>query len=184
VVTGVAALVLVGALAGCSSSDPTVSPPTAAPQSASVAPTTSASPSVSATPLSRYENDPGVKALRKFYVAVSKAINSRNLRLPELDAWSTPRRQLQNEVLLKSELGLHAPGPQRFTPVGVRSTGANTRSVLLCALNEGFNLDPKTGKPAHPREVLAGQATLVRDGGRWKVDDLVKAKFSCAGVPV
>jgi hypothetical protein len=150
-----------------------------------VAPTTAApSPSVSKAPLSPYENDPGVKALRKFYVAVSKAINSRNLRLPELDAWSTPRRQLQNEVLFKSELGLHAPGPLRFTPVGVRSNGSNTRSVLFCALNEGFNLDPKTGKPAHPREVLAGQATLVRDGGRWKVDDLVKAKFSCAGVPV
>jgi hypothetical protein len=181
VVTGVAALVLAGALAGCSSSDPTVSPPPAAPQSPNVAPTTAAP---SPTPTSPYENDPGVKALRKFYVAVSKAINSRNLRLPELVAWSTPRRQLQNEVLFKSELGLHAPGPLRFTPVGVRSTGANTRSVLFCALNEGFNLDPKTGKPAHPREVLAGQATLVRDGGRWKVDDLVKAKFSCAGVPV
>jgi hypothetical protein len=181
VVTGVAAVVLVGALAACSSSDPTVSPPTAAPQSASVAPTTAAP---SPTPLSPYENDPGVKALRRYYVAVSKAINARNVRLPELVAWSTPRRQVQVEELLKSELGLHAPGPQPFTPVGVRSTGANTRSVLFCGLNEGFDLDPKTGKPAHPREVLAAQATLVRDGGRWKVDYLVKAKFSCAGVPV
>jgi hypothetical protein len=184
VVTGVAALVLVGALAACSSSDPTVSPPTAAPQSANVAPTTSASPSVSTTPLSPYENDPGVKALRKYYAAVSKAINARNLRLPELDAWSTPRIQRQNEVGLKSELGLHAPGPVRFTPVGVRSNGSNTRSVLFCVLNEGFDVDPKTGKPRHPREILAGQATLVRDSGRWKVDYLVKATFSCAGVPV
>ena len=184
-VTGLAALVLVGALAGCSSSDPTVSPPTAAPQSSSVAPTTAApSPSASKAPLSPYENDPGVKALRKYYAAVSKAINARNGRLPELDAWSTPRRQLRNAVLIKSELGLRAPGPQRFTPVGVRSLGPDTRSVLLCALNQGFNVDPKTGKPARAREVSPGQATLVRDGGRWKVDYLVRATFSCVGVPV
>jgi hypothetical protein len=181
-VTGVAALVLVGALVGCSSSDPTVSPPTAAPQSPSVAPTTAApSPSVSKAPLSPYENDPAVKALRKFYAAVSKAINARNLRLPELDAWSTPRRQLRNAVLFKTELGLRAPGPLPFTPLGVRSNGANSRSVLICAM-DGFNVDPKTGKPTRPRVLLPGQATLVRDGGRWKVDFLVKAKFSCAGV--
>jgi hypothetical protein len=185
VVTGVAAVVLVGALAACSTSDPTVSPPTAAPQSSSVAPTTAApSPSASKAPLSPYENDPAVKALRKYYAVASKAINARNGRLPELDAWSTPRRQLRNPVLIKADFGLYAPGPVPFTPVGVRSLGPNSRAVAVCVLGEGFNLDPKTGKPAHPREVSAGTATMVRTGGRWKVDTLVFANFSCSGVKV
>jgi hypothetical protein len=146
-----------------------------------VAPTTAAP---SPTPLSPYENDPGVKALRKFYAAAAKAINVRNLRHPDLVAMSTPKRQARNEVLFKTELGLRVPGPIPFTPVAVRSNGSTSRTILYCGLDEGFSLDPKTGKPARPRSVVPVAASMVRIDGRWKVDSLTSADFSCVGVKV
>jgi hypothetical protein len=170
---------------GCGSTAPTVSPPVAssapaAPASAAV----SASPSVSATPLSPYENDPGVKTMRAFYAAAAKAVNARNLRLPELVALSTARRQVRTEALLKEELGSRVPGPVPFTPVSVRSNGPASRSVLLCVLDGGWSIDPKTGKPREARKVLSGQADLIVVDGKWKVDRLYKKDFSCAGVKV
>jgi hypothetical protein len=71
-----------------------------------------------------------------------------------------------------------------FTPTGVRANSSTSRSVLFCVLDEGFSLDPKTGKPARARSVLAARADLVKVGGRWKVDRVVQADFSCTGVTV
>lgn len=125
-----------------------------------------------------------MKTMRAFYAAVARAINARNLRHPALDAMSTAKRQARNEILFDSELGNRAPGPVPFTPIGVRSNGSTARTVLACVLGDGFTLDPKTDRPAHPRVVRAIQAELVEVGGRWKVDRLTRSDFSCTGVEV
>jgi hypothetical protein len=183
IVAGALAGLVVAGTSGCGSKSPTVAPPVAS--SVPAAPTSAAvsvSPSVSATPLSPYENDPGVKTMRAYYAAVAKAVNARNLRLPELVALSTARRQPRNEALYKETLGLRVPGPVPFAPVSVRSNGPASRSVLLCVLNGGWAINPKTGKPNEARALQPGQADLVLVNGKWKVDRLFKKDFSCAGV--
>jgi hypothetical protein len=186
VATGVAALAVLAVLtSGCSRSDAGQAPPVASGSpSPSASPSASVSPSVSATPASPYEDDPGVQTMRLYYAAAAKAVNARNLRHPELVAVSTPKRADRNVINLKDELGNRAPGPVPFTPIAVRSNGPGSRTVLMCVLGEGHSINPKTGKPAHARLVRAVQADLVKVGGRWKVDGLTRAKFSCAGVEV
>jgi hypothetical protein len=125
-----------------------------------------------------------VKLMRAYYAALAKAVNVRNLRLPELVALSTPGRLKVIEETVAIELGNRVPGPVPFTPTAVRSNGPRSRTVLLCVLDDGWSINPKTGKPARPRNVIAVRADLVKVGGRWKADDLVNADFSCTGVTV
>ncbi|MCW2568946.1 MAG: hypothetical protein JWN54_3043 [Mycobacterium sp.] len=182
VATGVAALAVLAVLtSGCTRSGADQAPPVA---SATASPPASTSPSPSATPAGPYEKDPGVQTMRAYYAALSKAVNARNLRLPELVALTTPKRAAQIVILLRDELGNRVPGPVPFTPVAVRSNGPGSRTVLLCVLSNGFSLDPKTGKPARARLVRAIQADLVKVGGRWKVDEVTRKSFSCAGAEV
>jgi hypothetical protein len=167
--------------AGCSGSGADQAPPAVPSGSTSPSAEPASSPP---TPASPYEDDPGVKTMRAFYAAVARAINARNLRHPDLVAVSTPRRAARNEINLKEELGNRAPGPVPFTPTAVRSNGPRSRTVLLCVLGDGWTVNPKTGRPARPRMVKAGRAELIKVGGRWKVDGLTGATFSCTGVEV
>jgi hypothetical protein len=181
---GAATLAVVAVLtSGCSRSDATQAPPSAT-GSASASASRSAPASPSATPASPYEDDPGVKTMRAYYAAIAKAINARNLRLPELVALSGRELAARTPSTLDVELGNRAPGPVPFTPTAVRSNGPRSRTVLLCVLDDGWTVNPKTGKLARPRNVIAGRADLVKVGGRWKVDALTRASFSCTGVTV
>ena len=183
-----AALTLLGA-AACGSGDsaagpapltssPTTTPPTAAPST--TAPTSEAP---AADPLSEFEGDPAVKALRRFAAAIGESVNDNDASLRA--AWPVltrhGRRVFQDAAA--SDIKLFYPGPLPLTPTRVEHAGATTR-VLSCVWVSGWGQEPKTKLPADGRELAPITWVLRREGGDWKVDEQVFADIDCSKVPV
>jgi hypothetical protein len=181
----VSAAVVAGAvlLAGCSSSSKAsnVQPGT----QSGTKPSLSASPSpTAAAPLSPFEDDPAVKALRAWAAQSAVDINAGVYTDPKLDAMMTPQFAPQMKQIAGSEVGHHYPGPVPFVPISAVSLTDKARSFNLCLLAGGFALNPQTRQPADPYEVdpMIGEARLVQD--KWLVSNFYPGTFSCAGVHV
>ena len=101
---------------------------------------TASKPKPKPAPLSAYEGDPAVKDLRAYYVALARATNARNLRLPALIALSTPGRAARHVTTSRTEIGLFMPGPSPFTSLGVRTVAAGRKQVLFCGVDDGWAL--------------------------------------------
>jgi hypothetical protein len=192
----VGALVLVALSAACSSSGSS-SPPsstlgsTTAHTPTSVAPTTTspstpaASTSTSAAPpLSKFESDPGVQALRAFAAQAARTLSSGHITDPKLDALMTPAFGKLLKSVAGSEVGRIYPGPNPFTPMKVTHITPNRREVDVCWVAAGWSLDPKTHKVAEKYRVAPIAAATTRSGQRWLVSQFQQAGFSCKGVKI
>lgn len=192
----VGALVVFAALAaGCSSSGPSGSS-SSAPSStpAPSTPSTSAAPSTSTAPstpapstsaaLSKFENDPAVKALRVWAAQIARTVNAGNYTDAKLNTLMTPELAKQIKEIDGGEQGHYEPGPLPFTPIAVTNITANSRDVKLCVLAGGFSQHPDTHKVWSKRNVIPVNAAAVRSNGRWVVSKFQSANFSCAGVHI
>ena len=176
-------------VAGCSSDEPLAVPQSAAPASERPSPspsrTPSPSPSPSPEPLSAFEDDPAVQAIRAFYVAAARAVNADDFMLPELLAVSTARRVEINRSTFEDGIGGYTPGPTPFTPVGVQEVAPDRRTVLGCSLDSGWVLTAEGGTPVEPDVVGGGTWEVLLEDGVWKVHRITGAEdVSCDGVPV
>jgi len=176
--------------AACGDDSPAAQPvmPTAtitAPASASPSPSRSPSPSPSPSPepLSPFEADPAVIALRTFVLEAANAVNAGNLALPALNAVSTPNRQDESRRSFASDLGGYAPGPYPFTPLDVQVVSPTERRIPLCTVETGWALTAPGGTPREPRAIGPGLATVKLVDAVWKVDSIVDNKgLSCTNV--
>lgn len=110
--------------AACGDDSPAAQPLAPTPTSAgsakasgspSPSPSFSPSPSTSPAPLSPFEADPAVIALRIFSLQAALAVNAGDLGFPALNAVSTPNRQAETQRSFASDLGGYVPGPFPFT---------------------------------------------------------------------
>jgi hypothetical protein len=166
-----------------SSSTTTSSPaPTATTSTASPSPTSSATHPPA--PLSPYEADPAVRALRVWAAAAARAINAGRITSPAFDAAMTAGLRATVRNLTGGEQGHQYPGPLPFTPTRVQVRSGTERDVRLCVLVAGYSLNPRTHKPFDKRRVQAVDAAAVRQGGLWLVSQFNTGSFSCAGVRI
>lgn len=176
-------------LAGCGSSVPAAkgpvsgSPSSGSPSPTQASTTPSPTPSPTARPLSRFEDRAQVKALRRWTQVYGRAINAGNRSLSTLAPISTSAglRRFPNNA--KSDFGTHFPGALPFTPVRLRVAGATT-VVTSCVWAQGWGQNPRTGLPVGKRQIVPADLILKKDGGKWKVDELVGSRTSCSQVPV
>jgi hypothetical protein len=182
-----AALTLFGA-AACGSGDSAAGPAPFTSSPTTTAPTTApsktpTSESSAADPLSEFEGDLAVKALRTFAAAVGTSINDDDPSLKA--AWSvmTAHGRTVFQQVAASDVKLFYPGPLPITPTRVQHEGATAR-ISSCVWLSGWGQDPKTKLPAHGREVGPIAWVLHREGGAWKVDDQVYVNIDCSKVSV
>jgi len=159
-------------------SSPTATAPTTAPSTP--APTSEAP---AADPLSEFEGDPAVKALRRFATAIGESVNDDDASLRA--AWPVMTRHGRDvfQDAAAPDIKLYYPGPLPLTPTRVEHSGT-TSKVLSCVWVSGWGQDPKTKLPAAGRRLAPITWVLRRDGGTWKVDDQVAADLDCSKVSV
>lgn len=163
----------------------TPSPTNAAPSPSAASPAAEPSPSPAA-PLSPFEGDPAVIALRTFLREAAVAVNAGDLSLPSLDAVSTEFRTAQTQRTLTEDLGGYVPGPFPLTPLGVEVVSETSRKIPYCTLESGWTLTAKGGPPREAQQVTGGGvASMVLSEGVWKVESLYyDESIDCAGVPL
>ena len=178
-------------LAGCTSSGSTAASSSVPPPSPSTsAVSTSASPTPmptpsSSAPLSPFEQDPGVKALRAFAVQAARTINTGHEIDTKLRALVTPFIAKNIKYITGSDVGLYYPGPVPFTPVSVRVVSSTQRQMNVCFIGKGFAEKRSTMKPAAPLMLLKINAGEQLQGGTWRISMFNTAtNFSCAGVSI
>lgn len=184
------ATALTGALTACSSSSAPVnhdSSSASTPPPATSTPTTSAPTSSPApAPLSRFEGDPGVKALRAWTAQAARTINGGHYIDAAFRALMTPAlaATMKNVAGDDVRLGLRYPGPIPFTPTRVVVTSSTQRDVRICLVGDGFAVSKRTGKPVAKRDVEPIDAGTTLVNGTWLVSKFDTATFSCSGVRV
>ena len=189
IVVSVSAAGLLLLTAGCSDDSEAQAPATPATTGSSPSPTASPTPTPSPTPtaqpLSRFEDEPPVIAARAWAAAFAQAINRRERTLGTAAPYSTAAGIARFQDYAKPEMGLYYPGPMPFTPTAVKVTGGRA-VVETCWWAFGFAQDRKTKLPAHKRLIDAEDVILKKQGGQWKVDDLLvhKGGGDCSAVPV
>jgi hypothetical protein len=154
-------------------------PSTTAPSSTSPTP----SPS-QAKPLSPFEHDPAVSALRTWAAQVGRTINKGKINDVDLQALMTPNLSGSMRALSGGEIGHTYPGPLPFTPTRVTVGSASSRDVHICIVAGGYSLNPKTGKPFSKYRKQAIDAGAALSNGRWLVSKFVLATFSCSSVKI
>lgn len=190
----VAGCALLALVAGCTSSGggtggsslpgplPATSGSTAAPTTSAASP--SPSPSTSA-PLSRFEGDPGVAALRHFAAVSARTINAGRYISPELRALMTPTVAKEMKLTNGPDIGLHYPGPVPFTPVRVGVTSTTSRRIDACWVAAGFAQKPGADKPAKPLKTIAVRSEETLTHGKLLLSVLLSVhSFSCSGVHI
>jgi hypothetical protein len=184
-------LVAVLGAAGCSSSSPAAQqsqlPPSVAPATTVTTPASSTpppSPSTSAKPLSAFEKDPAVIALRAWAAQAAKTVNSGHYTDKALQALMTPALAKTMKHVMGNVVGQHMPGPVPFTPIAVKRISARERYIDACFVTNGFAVNPKTGKHEHSRVVTAIDTGAHLVDGTWKTDAFFNGKFSCKGVAI
>ncbi len=175
-------------LAGCGGSDePAAEAAPVEPSSASPSPSRTASkaprPTVTARPLSPYEDEKPVQVARAWAGSYARAINARQQGLERIRPLTTPGGMTRFPGLGAEDQGLLYPGPLPFTPTDVDVSG-NRAEIAACTWVEGFAQSRATKQPTKPRLVAPSTFVLLRSGGSWKVDDLAVGQGDCASVPV
>jgi hypothetical protein len=146
-------------------------------------PTPSEKPTPEAPPLSRFEDRAPVKAARDWSAAMARAINAKQRGLGKAIPYMTREGQRRISGYASEDYGRYFPGPNPFTPVGVQVHGKTAR-IPLCWQAQGWAQNRKTKMPATRREIHPALMLLRKEGGQWKVDDLVSRSGSCDQVPV
>jgi hypothetical protein len=190
----IAGCALVALVAGCTSSGggpsgssppgplPATDSSTGVPTTSSTSPTPTPSKS---TPLSRFEGDPGVAALRDFAAASARTINSGRYISPQLRTLMTPTVAKEMKQTNGPDVGLHYPGPVPFTPLRVAVTSTTSRRIDACWVSTGFAQKPQANKPAKPLKLIAVRSEETMTHGKWLLSVLLAVdSFSCRGVHV
>jgi hypothetical protein len=185
---GCFALLAVLFAAGCSSSGSSAkSTPPSVPTSTPVntPPTSTPAPTPTTTaPLSPFEADPAVKALRAWAAQAGRTVNAGHYDDAALNALMTPTLAKGMKAAFGGEVGHRYPGPLPFTPVRVVVASPTERDVRVCVVVGGYSLNPKTGKPFSKYRVLAIESGAQDVGGRWRVSKFASGSFSCSGVKI
>jgi hypothetical protein len=173
--------------AACSSSKKTPSGPIATSAGSSVT-SSSAAPSPtpsSSAPLSPFEADAAVVALRAWARQSAMDFNNgQNYTDPALTALETPAFAARAHQIYDEYVGTTFPGPFPLAPQMVRVTTPTQRLVDVCALDEGWAQDPATKLPAKAKVVDPSTFYLALSDGKWLVDGSTSGTFSCATVNV
>lgn len=178
------------ALTGCSSSTNAASSsaaPTTTSTSSSSSPsstTTSSTPTPSSTttlpPLSPYEKEPQVIAVRKFATEYAKAVNAQKPTYAPFVATMVPGTNFSGILGTDLTKKLYYPGPLPFTPVRVQGN-----YVYACVWAEGFATDRKTGQAPESRSIYKTRFELKKVNSDYRVvtwgDD---TSFNCASTQV
>lgn len=128
---------------------------------------------------------PAAQGLRTYLLAVSTAVNARDLQQPALLASSTAVRAGRHQDIYGSALEGHYPGPSPVAVLGVEVVSETERSIPVCSPEAGFVLTMPGGPPFDELHVLGGRFRMVLESGTWKVDDAVgDDAVECAGVPL
>lgn len=151
--------------------------------SPSESPTPSESATPEAPPLSRFEDRGPVRAARAWSAAMGRAINARQRGLGKAIPYMTAAGQQRISGYAAEDYGRYYPGPNPFTPVGVRVHGKRAQ-IPMCWQAQGWAQDRRTKMPATRREIHPALMLLRKEGGRWKVDDVVARDGDCSQVPV
>ena len=162
---------------GATSAVPSESP------SETTSPTPSEDPTPEAPPLSRFEDRAPVKAARVWTAAFGRAVNARQRSLGKAIPYMTDHGQHVIPGYVAEDYGRYYPGPNPFTPVGVRVRG-NKATVPVCWESSGWAQNRKTKMPAVRRHIDPANIFLRKQGGHWLVDDLLLRQGSCDQVPV
>ena len=126
-----------------------------------------------------------MKVMRGWAAQAARTVNSGHYDSRALDRYMAPVFKHAMKKVLGPDVGLHYPGPLPIQPIGVVAISASRRAVKVCAMTDGFALDPKTGKPASKRVVRPAKAYFVKPHGSWRMTGLLPAKnVSCHGVTV
>lgn len=185
-----AAVLALAMLASCGADDEPQDEPEGVPTaSSSPSPTESASPSPTPTetptarPLSRFEDQPPVKAARRWAAAVAQDITEGSTNLPRSSRFTTADAATRFPAITAEDMGLRYPGPLPFTPTRVDVSGRSA-AVTVCLWAQGWGVDPETGQSEQARTIRPNVLRLVREGRAWKMDRLEAASHSCDGVRV
>jgi hypothetical protein len=162
----------------------TSGPPPPSATTTTAAPTTTAKPTKAAKPLSPFEADPGLHAMRLWAAQLAKTINAGHVDDAQLDALMTPQLAAKIKNIDGGEQGHLEPGPLPFTPLKVEVVSDTARYIPLCIVSNGFSLNPKTHKPYGAKEVLPVTGRALVYQGRWRVSAFDPATFSCKGVKI
>lgn len=187
---GASTALAVAILTGCGGSDEPASEPETTPvepSTSSPAPSEAASKApestVTAKPLSPYEDERPVQVLRDWTAALALSINAGDEQLSRVAPLSTPEGLDRFVGYGTEDAGLFYPGPLPFTPTAVNVEG-DRATVPVCAWVQGWAQKPATKQPARPKQIRPTQFLLVRSGGEWKVDDFIDRAGACGSVPV
>jgi hypothetical protein len=177
--TVIAALVGMGALAGCSGS------PDAADShntTSSIAPATTSPASTSSTTTSQAAAV--LAAYRASWTAFEQALADANPNVPALAATMVdPQLQgVKANLLVDQQDGIVGRGATTLHPK-VAAVSATSATVIDCAYSATELVYKTTGKPVPPvtpPENDGVTATLVLSGGAWKVSKQTVTDGSCA----
>jgi hypothetical protein len=176
------------ALAACSGgSKPRVAPAAASSSAASTTASSSPVPSPSTSaPLSPFETQAPVIALRNWAAAATKAYNaSQNYSDPSLVALEEPSFVSVTSTLYADDAksGLTYPGPLPFTPIAVASPSPTEASISTCVVGQGFAVSPATQKPIAALTVLPVTFSETLTNGAWLLSGIANATtYSCTNV--
>jgi hypothetical protein len=175
-------LVMLTSVAACGGSpDQTLpAPRTASPEGDASTPTVTAV----TQPQPALQDDPAVRAVRRYFYAAYRAIEDDDLGSQELHDASTPARAEQNPQAFADVVELSAPGPLPFTATAVEETGPGVRTVDVCAYYWGWLRNPGSDQPTAPLEVRAARVRVQDVDGEWKVDDVELIDADCSGVEI
>jgi hypothetical protein len=173
---------LVATLAACGGEDEPETAPSPSESTSESSP--SPSPTKTEEPLSEFEDEPQVKAVREFLELSALAVNRGDEQMSNARGVMTARGADVLPSTIARDVGLYYPGPVPFTPTSVR-VDAKEATVPGCVLADGFaKKNEKAGKPARKRQVIAVNFGLVKVDGTWKVDSAKPGALACKGVEV
>lgn len=146
-------------------------------------PTGGTDPQGGQAPQSPYESEPAVKAVRAWFAAIARDVNKGRMELPSASKLAIGQAREEMPDLMRSDAGLHYPGPLPMTPVGVVEQGKET-VVTACAMNNGFATRPGETKPARKKEIQPVKFTVVKQKGGFVVKEIYSSDAACEGVEV
>ncbi len=126
-----------------------------------------------------------MQGMRKFFTQAARTINTGHVIDDQLRALVTPYVAEQMKRVTGPDVGTYYPGPVPFQPTGVVVNSAGNKTIAGCIEANGYAQNPKTHKPAHPRQIVGVRVNMLQVSGRWLVNGLPFTKsVSCAGVTV
>ena len=184
----IAVLVCVTLTVACSSGKKT--PPASTTSSAGSSVTSSsAAPSPtpsSSAPLSPFEADPAVVALRAWSSQVAKDFNAgQTFTDPALLKLETPSFATTVAAQFASDAAAHLtyPGPLPFQPTSVAPTSPTVHVIAACVVADGF-ATAASGQPPNPLKVVSVNFNMALTDGTWKVDTSPDGTFDCSTTKV